>query len=236
MQSLAAKVILATLMLSAPFMSAAAQNFQGGVHFALGVPQADFKSKIGRNGYGLSGHIGFAPASVPVMLGVELGFLVYGNETRREPFSGTIPDVTVDVTTTNTIGLAHLTMRLQPNSGVIRPYIDGLVGVNYLTTATEIQNRGRGGEEIASSTNFDDAAFSYGGGGGIMFRVHQSDDQEGGGIKEVLIDLRGRYLVGGEAEYLKEGSIRRENGRVTYDVQKSKTDLITVQLGVALRF
>ncbi len=217
-------------------MKTAAQDLQGGLHFTYGIPQGEFKSKVGKNGYGISGNFGYSPTSTPVMMGLELGFLVYGSETRREPFSSTIPDVTVDVNTTNNIAFGHFLLRLQPTNGVIRPYVDGLVGLNYLSTTTEIQNRGRGGEEVASSTNFDDVAFSYGGGGGIMFRVYESDASEESGIKEVLIDLRGRYLLGGEAEYLKEGSIRRENGKVKYDVQKSKTDLALIQIGVAVRF
>jgi len=45
-----------------------------------------------------------------------------------------------------------------------------------------------------------------------------------------------RYIIGGEAEYLKKGSIRRENSKVSYDIIKSKTDLLTAQIGVALEF
>ena len=55
-------------------------------------------------------------------------------------------------------------------------------------------------------------------------------------IAGVFIDLRIRYMKGGEAEYLKEGSIRRENGKVAYDVEQSKTDLLTFQIGAVLTF
>jgi len=51
-----------------------------------------------------------------------------------------------------------------------------------------------------------------------------------------LIDLRVRYLAGAQAEYLKEGSIRREAGRVVYDIKKSTTDLLSIQVGIAIRF
>jgi len=36
-----------------------------------------------------------------------LGFLVYGSETREESFSITVPDVLLNVTTTNNIFLCH---------------------------------------------------------------------------------------------------------------------------------
>lgn len=46
-----------------------------------------------------------------------------------------------------------------------------------------------------------------------------------------------RYLVGGEARYLKKkGSIRRLNDQLVYDIKESTTDLLTVQLGVTVEF
>lgn len=146
------------------------------------------------------------------MLGVELGFMVYGSETRREPFSSTIPNVFVDVTTRNNFFLAHLLVRLQPHTGAVRPYLQGMVGLNYLYTRTSIENTGNVGEEIASSEDAIDNAFSYGGGVGGMIRVWSRDDEDTGGLEEVLIDLDARYVLGQEARYLKEGSIRIEGG------------------------
>lgn len=210
-----------------------AQNYQGGIHFLLAAPQGDFEKNVDRNGYGISGQIAYSPQVSPVMVGLEVAYLVYGDENRREPFSTTIPDVTVDVSTTNNILLSHLLLRLQSNAGFFRPYAECLVGLNYLFTRTEIQNRGRFDEEVASTTNFDDATFSYGGGAGVMLKVHESRKSR---LLEVLIDFRFRYLSGGKAEYLKEGSIRRENGQVIYDVNKSTTDLATFQIGAVVRF
>ena len=41
----------------------------------------------------------------------------YGSEKREEPWSMTIPDVFVDVKTTNDLLAAHLFLRLQPADG-----------------------------------------------------------------------------------------------------------------------
>jgi hypothetical protein len=213
------------------------QVFQGGANLFVGIPQGGFRDNVNRAGIGGALYAGLAPKEYAYMLGVEFGFMNYETEKRREPFSTTIPDVTVDVETQNNFVTGHLLLRLQPNSGLIRPYLEGAVGGNYLFTRTTIQNQGRGGEEVASSTNFDDFAFSYGGGGGVLVKVYgKIEDDDNIEIQEVLIDLRLRYLAGSQAEYLKEGSIRREAGRVVYDVRKSKTDLLRVQVGVAVRF
>ena len=199
-------VILAVLFLMAG--SLYAQNFQGGGDFLLGLPQGAFKDNVNRAGYGITGNIGFAPSGYAYMLGVEFGYMNYGTERRREPFSTTIPDVTVDVETTNNFALGHLFLRLQPNSGSIRPYLEGALGGNYLFTKTSIKNHGNGGEEVASSTNLDDVAFSYGGGAGLLIVLAHYDSEGSRGddskISDLLLDVRCRYLAGAEAEYLKE--------------------------------
>jgi hypothetical protein len=89
--------------------------------------------------------------------------------------------------------------------------------------------------EIASTTNQSDIAFSYGGGGGVKVKVYQNEKDDGK-LLSVLIDLRVRYIFGGKAEYLKEGSVRIQGGRAYYDTYKSKTDLLLGQLGVSVVF
>jgi hypothetical protein len=235
-----AETILAICLLFVTLHSANAQVLQGGVNFLVGLPQGAFKENVNRAGVGITGNIGLAPKGYAYMFGLELGYMNYGTESRREPFSTTIPDVTVDVSTENNFASGRLLFRLQPNNGFIRPYLEGAIGGNYLFTRTTIKNQGNGGEEVASSTNLDDFAFSYGGGGGVLVLLFTKEDkeQEPGKVElgEVLLDLRCTYMAGSQAEYLKEGSIRRFGGRVVYDVSKSQTDLLMIQLGVAFRF
>lgn len=214
-------------------------RFGGAGHFLLGFPQGEFKDNVDRIGYGVSGEFLYSFDPTPVKIGASLGFLIYGRETREEPFSTTIPDVTVDVTTSNNVLLGHFLIRLQPRVGAIRPYLDGLVGFNYLFTQTKIESQEGQEQDIATSTNFDDFAFSYGGGGGIMIKVYDGTKKRKpskGGLAAVLVDARVRYLKGSKAEYLKEGSIGREDTEVTYDVIKSNTDLLTVQIGAIFEF
>lgn len=221
-------------------------KYQAGLSFMLGFPKGEFKDNVNATGIGGGGEFAYSPKSVPLGIGASLGYMVYGKESRREPFSTTIPDVTVEVVTTNSIMVGHLFLRVQNKKGMLQPYMDGLVGFNYLSTDTEIKNINRSDDgEIASSTNLDDAVFSYGIGGGLMMKVYTGNvfkdstktDREGQRKKySLLIDLRMRYITGGEAEYLKKGSIRRENGKVSYDITKSKTDLLTAQIGVILEF
>lgn len=52
----------------------------------------------------------------------------------------------------------------------------------------------------------------------------------------ILADLGVRYIKGGQAEYLQESSIFREDGELYYDVKESRTDLVSVQLEITFKF
>ncbi|MBD3258471.1 hypothetical protein GF377_08555 [candidate division GN15 bacterium] len=229
----AAGLTLATIL--AATGASAQTNFAGGLYFNAGFPQGDFNDQIDRNAYGLGGQFFYTPEKSPFGIGLELGWMNYGRETRREPFSTTIPDVTVEVSTTNNIVQGFLVFRGHLPRGPIRPYADALVGFNYLFTETSISDADEPGEDVASSTNQDDAVFAYGFGGGVTVPVYHRTAEKGGPL-QILIDAGLRYVIGGEAEYLEEGSIRREGGQVSFDVIQSKTDMLRLHVGVMVRF
>jgi hypothetical protein len=84
--------------------------------------------------------------------------------------------------------------------------------------------------ELTSSKNLSDFVYSYGFGGGVQVRLGAV------GRGDISLDGKVRYLRGGRAEYLKEGSVQRENGSVFFEVLSSRTDVVTVQIGVTFRF
>ena len=51
-----------------------------------------------------------------------------------------------------------------------------------------------------------------------------------------FITVGGRYLIGGKAEYLLEGSIARSGSNVTFDVSHSTSDLFLAQVGFTYQF
>ena len=229
------RVALFILLLFIVSIAGAQPRFQAGLGLTLGAPQTEFKDNVDNLGGGLTGYFGYNIPNSPFIIGGNLGFLIYGSESRKVPFSDYVQEVTVDVNTTNSIFNGLLLFRVQPQQGAIRPYLDALLGFNYLFTSTDIQDE-RTNESIAGSTNQDDFTSCYGGGGGIMVRVYDGMDNEDHPY-EVLIDFGVRYLNGGKAKYLKEGSIHRDNnGKVSYDLSESTTDLMTYTLGVAFNF
>ena len=229
--------ILSVLLLAT--VGHAQMLFQAGGNLTLGFPQGEFDENVETTGIGGTGFFAVNFPQSPLTVGGSIGFIIYGRETDERPFSHTIPDVYVDVTTTNSILQGHLFLRLQPPRGAFLPYLDGLIGFNYLWTETSIEDQDTPGfDEIASTTQLQDITFSYGVGGGLMFRVYDASAKENkkNDLKAVYVDLGIRYLMGGEAEYLKEGSIEIENGQVYYDISKSTTDILTAHIGVMFAF
>lgn len=229
--------LLFLVILFSTSLAGAQSPFQAGINFSVGFPQDEFKENIDNIGLGLSGHFCYNIQRSPIFVGASFGFLIYGRETRKEPLSTTIPDVVVNVETTNNILLGHLLLRVQPpmQYGIIKPYVEGLFGFNYLWTETKVKDW-EWDEDIISSKNYDDAAMSYGGGAGLMIQVYQGRKKESKGLYAININLGFRYLFGGEAEYLKKGDIHRKNGNVTYSPSKSTTDLLNVNIGIVFNF
>lgn len=209
-------------------------QYQGSLHLMGVFPQGEFADNLDDPGVGLGGSFLVRVPQSPLYVGADLGFFIYGQSERTEPFNPNIPEVRIKVQTDNSLVQGGLVLRIQPPSGAVRPYLDGFVGFNYLATSTTIRDRSDN-DEIASDTNQDDTAFAWGGGGGLLVRLHQSKPGQGR-LRGVYLDGRVRYLVGGEADYLREGSIRREGGRLVYDLLRSRTDVIQAGLGVTLEF
>ncbi|MCB2205441.1 hypothetical protein KQI65_11895 [bacterium] len=214
-------------------------QFQGGLDFLVALPQADFKDNTDDVGVGLTLDLGYVIPDLPVIAGGTFGFASFGSETFNVPFSGTVQLVNVDLTTSNNLALGHLFLRVQPQNGAFRPYFEGLAGFKYLWTESKVEDERFEDSEIAGSTNLDDIAFSYGAGGGIMFRVYSGETNQTGQGVEVLIDLRARYLYGGEAKYFDATSIELNEDDVPIlreeNAKQSETDMLNIGIGVVVR-
>lgn len=225
-------LFVGAFLLGGPGLAQAQVYPQGDISVIVGFPQGEFEHRVDNPGFGLNLFAGLGFGRSPVVLGVEGGFLIYGFERRHEPFSRDIPDVTVEVQTSNAIAMGHMVLRLQPPSGTVRPYVDGLLGVKYFFTETSVYDDYYD-EEIASTTNFDDAALSYGVGGGLDLELYRG---RGRRSPQIMLNVGARYLFGTEAEYLQEGSIERHDGYISFFTDRSETHLLVTQLGVKIKF
>ncbi len=232
------------LLLVGAIPGQAQTTFQGSANVLLGLPQGKFKENAASVGGAAGFDFAYSPSTSPFGVGAAVGFIIYGSDTRREVVKTSTADFPVDVTTTNAIIQAHLLARVQHKGGPVRPYLEAVFGLNHLTTDTSIEEAESGwhsgdDDNQISTNNMSDTALSYGGGAGVMVMVHRGKKVSSSGKAKpwnLLVDTRVRYLVGGEARYLKKGSIRRVNDQLVYDSKESATDLLTVQLGVTVEF
>jgi hypothetical protein len=206
---------------------------QAGLGLMMGVPVGDFRENV-RFSAGLSGHVDFGLGHGPVSIGAEGTYLWYGSESRDVPLVG-MPGLAVGVDTSNDMFLLHGRVRAQRQTGRVRPYVDGLVGFNYLATTTSVDAEEscyyNGSTNICiddgdSVTNLDDLVLSAGGGAGVQFAF-------GASPHSMRLDLSLRYLYGGEAEYLTEGDIHWQvDGPVILSPRLSRTDLLMIYVGL----
>lgn len=213
----------------------AQEKYSAAFDFVIGAPQGEFKDNVDKVGIGLSGNFLFKIPNSPLGLGANFGYMAYGRETREEPLINEL--IMVDIITTNAIVNFGLLGRLQSPVGGLRPYFEGEAGFNYLFTESEIRDQDDWeGDEIASSTNFDDFAFYYGIGAGLWIQVF-SGEAENGNPYSIFVDLGVKYIAGNEAEYLKPGSIEvDEAGKIHFDEIRSTTDMLRFKVGVGFSF
>lgn len=208
-----------------------------GVNLTLAFPRGNFYANNKTTGFGGSVEGTFLNAKAGALnfgLGANFSFLTFGSESREAAWSNTIPDVTVDVDRSYNLMNFHLLMRFATNNTLVRPYADVLLGGSYLYTSTTVRNQ-HSGEEVTSSTNFDDVAWSYGAGAGVMIKIYSPEDDNS---IPVWLDIKMRYLVGTEADYIKKGGVRIDSntGKVSYDITTSETDILTFNIGVSVPF
>jgi len=79
-----------------------------------------------------------------------------------------------------------------------------LFGGSYLYTETSVSGQ-YNSDNIASTTNYDDWAWSYGVGGGILILLSGDPVTEEGAV---YLDLKGRYLLVQKLNILKKDQLR----------------------------
>lgn len=228
-------ILFATLMFIT-VSPLSAQHFSLGGNFTVGVPQGEFYEGLdGALGFGVSAHFLYYVPNTPVAVGFDGGFLVYGSE-RSELNHPLLSHVYV--VTTNNYAHTHFVMRAEMPAGAFKPYVDGLIGLSYLFTSSRAEydhpNNHEPPSSLPSTTNQFDLAFSYGGSAGFLLQLTEWTEQSGS-TGRLFLDLKIRYLFGGEAEYLRRGT--------AYDYvdglippERSKTNILLPQIGLTVQF
>lgn len=204
-------------------------RWMAGLGFGLAIPQGEFANFVD-DGYGVVGHVGYKLNERGwAAIRMDAGLVVYGHQTRRATLSPTVPEILVDVSTDNDIAMFSVGPELLVPDGAVRPYVDGSVGLGYFFTQSSVKGSSNS-ESFARTTNFDDATFAWGVGGGLLVPVHR-------GRTVISIDAGLHYRAHGQTRYLREGSIRPDgSGGVTITPIQSDTNLLLLNIGASIFF
>jgi hypothetical protein len=184
-------------------------------------PLGDFKRYV-QNGWGIGGDARWFPANQKVLsLRGDLGYLNYGRQTTRECF-GTGCRITVRVNTSNNIVTALAGPELQVPSGPIRPYVNGMAGMNVFFTQSSADGQ-NGGQDVFQTTNYRDNVFSAAAGGGVRIPIGAS----------FKLDLNARRNFNGNARYLTRDSFG-DGSNPDPIVRESDVDMWIYSIGISL--
>ena len=233
MRRLAFGLVL-TLVLSP---TAARAQHRAGVAFSFSDPRQEFDANTD-TGYGASVWYRYAimPSGV-LSIGVDGTFQQYGSTERRAPLSTTIPDIRVDVDTSNHTSFLMGAVEVEAPTGRLRPYAVATGGFGFLFTTTSLQNP-LTDETVLTDTNKSDWTWMWGGGGGLRFQVSEQARLGGRPPARISLDLGATRLSGGEVEYLREGTLVTDEGEFDIDqrLARSEVDLFLYHLGVTFEF
>jgi hypothetical protein len=134
----------------------------------------------------------------PLGLRVDGSVIWYGHEHYDVWVGPRLPDSYYRVNTNNFIANIGVGPQLTLGDGPVRPYGFGLAGVSYFATTSSVE--GDWGDTWDSETNFDDARFALGAGGGLLVQL-------GGRSRPIYLDVGAQWIYNGRTTYLREGSI-----------------------------
>lgn len=218
-------------------LSAQREEFRGNLSegaplFGLGlgaaIPQGDFAKFVGVGGQ-LDGSLLFnLPKGRDVVgLRFDVTYVLYGSETKQVPLLSSTQRIMVDVTTNNSIVTVGLGPQITLRGRTVRPYLGGGAGFSYFFTESAASGSSDLGQPFASTTNFDDFTFAFGGFAGMYISLSSR--------KPISLDVSVRYQHNATVRYLHEGSIHeRADGSIFFTPNETPVDLVLLRVGVGL--
>ena len=212
---------------------AAAQSFDvlsrftiGGA-FVVSEPRGEFSHNVG-TGYGAQGGVMFhLVRSGLVNLRFDVAGVVYDKEEKLVPASTS--RIIFEVKTTNSIATLTAGPEVAKPTGRLRPYANLGYSRLLFRTTSSLKGSESSDAEITNTTNYSDSTDAWVYGAGLRIPL--------GSIESPLtLDLGVRYYRGGEASYLREGSIHDNiDGSIAITPLSSRTPMLMYAVGVQFR-
>jgi hypothetical protein len=166
----------------------------------------------------------------PLFLGADFNYLSFGRD--KQPSTEVMPPLKTafNYYGISAIGRAFLSAK---KSGFV-PFIDGQVGLNIINTRTKVdKNLGdilmdEDYPEVLNTTN--DLGLMYG--ASLGFYIRKPLDENNRRLASFF--MKGGYMAGDNIEHVKRGTLKVNNGNVTYQTTTTSVNNIIFQLGFVL--
>ncbi len=198
-----------------------------GVNLIVGDPVGEFDDFVGTGvGAEFFGRLPLDPLGVLSLRG-DLGFLVYGYESKRVCFEGVGCRINARLQTTNNIAFGGIGPELALPMRGARPYVHAFMGFAYFNTSSSLEDLW-GNDADFTTENFGDGTFSWGVGGGLELSLKR-------GRVPIDLNLGVRFHDNGRVEYLTKGDIvDNADGSVTLYPILSEANLMTYRFGISI--
>lgn len=195
----------------------------------IGIPIGEFDATWGHQLVGLSANMTMPMRRLPLSYGFDFAWARMGSESKvvaidEENIESTTGDLSVK---SNVYGY-HALLRLQPFTGKVSPYVEGMAGARQFTTSTEIEVDGMDAP-LMEQRNENEFIGSTGWAAGLQVMP--------GKQRNFFLEARVESLAGGQVSYVDARSIVvSPEGEVNYGTLTSGTRVMNITFGIGLRF
>jgi len=199
----------------------------GGVE--MNIPVGDFDRVWARNFIGFGADFTYPMRRLPFDAGFGFGYAAMGKKgaavTVQSSTHGALPgELTVKSKVMSYMGR----LRLRPITGRVSPYAEGLLGLRQFTTLSNVDLEDPNAADI-SERRANAVTVCYGWALGALVGF--------GPKSQFYAEGRVERTWGGRVSYVDTESITiASNGEVDYGTLSSATDMVTVRLGVGVKF
>jgi hypothetical protein len=185
-------------------------RFQVGVGGLFGAPFGDLGHVVGRTG-GVGFEFAYRFSRAPLVVGFEGQIQQYSTVSTLGTVTGIDPPVVITSPVSNASLGGYVVTRLERRHGLIRPYTDGVIGINYVCARCA-------GSDDDTPEVLKTRTLGVGLGGGVALRLGANVENR----DEFMLDVRVRYLHAPSADYLMDN----------LTVASASTNMLQVYVGL----
>lgn len=202
-----------------------------GIYFNNSIPQKELYNNLQRSGPGFSLNGGYTLE--PLTFGMQADFLFYGGDTKYFTYNrpGGWKGAVDTVTYQNMIIPVTFYVQFKPNvANLIYPYVEGFAGFNLMSATADFK------PAYGPKDDKSDFSGSWNYGVGVGTKIKLVDFiQLPNSYTRLMLDAKLRYMRGTEANYAMVKQILPDSSP-EFKTYRSKTDMVTFQLGVSFEF